>query len=81
MPASNYSHVKRYVYKEPTARVARSAKVGESVILGKDCIIHDGAAVNRAIIGSNCDIGPGAIVLESHLWDGTRIYYEFDGAT
>ena len=71
VPGSSYSHLKRYVYKEPSARISRSAKIGESVVLGKDCVIEENASVNRAVIGPKCIVGAGANVTESHLWEGS----------
>ena len=51
-------------------KIARSAKIGESVVLGKGCVIEDNASVNRTIVGPNCFVGAGAKILESHLWEG-----------
>ena len=39
---SNYVHSKRYIYKDSNCKISRLAKIGEGVVLGKDCIIEDG---------------------------------------
>lgn len=34
--------------------------------------------MERTIVGRDCFIGAGAVVIESHLWAGTKIYISID---
>jgi translation initiation factor eIF-2B subunit epsilon len=70
---STFVHLKRYVYKEQGVRVARSAVIGEGVVLGRGCIVEDDVVLEKCIVGRDCFIGRGAVVTESHIWQGARI--------
>lgn len=70
---SSYAHSTRYIYKEMGCKVSRSARIGDGCVLGKGCQIGDNAVLERAIVGRNCYIGSEAVVIESHLWEGSRI--------
>jgi translation initiation factor eIF-2B subunit epsilon len=54
-----YTHLRRYVYKEPGVKVHRSATVGEGVVMGSGTNIEAGSNIERSIIGRNCHIGTG----------------------
>lgn len=68
----SYSHLRRYVYREKGVRVARTAHIGEGVVIGQDTIIEEHARVERSVIGRGCIIRAGAVITESHLWKGTE---------
>jgi translation initiation factor eIF-2B subunit epsilon len=70
---STFVHLKRYVYKEQGVKVARSAVIGEGVVLGRGCVIEDDVVLEKCIVGRDCFIGRGAVVTESHIWQGARI--------
>jgi translation initiation factor eIF-2B subunit epsilon len=73
LPGTTYKHTGRYIYKEDQATVARSAFIGDGVVLGKGAIIEEDAVVKSSIVGRNCIIRKGAVVEESHLWEGCQI--------
>lgn len=66
-------HIGRCVYREDNVRIARSARIGNGVVLGRGTVVHENAFVSRSVLGHNCVIGPGAVVEDSHLWEGTSI--------
>ena len=73
LPDAQYVHTKRYVYREAGSKVARSAHVGEGVVLGRGCRIDDHAVLERAVIGRGCVVGERAVVAEAHLWAGAVV--------
>ena len=84
LPDASYVHTKRYVYKESAGtghgqhdtsgcKVARSAYIGEGVVLGRGCRIEDNAKLERVVVGRGCVVGERAVVVESHLWAGAVV--------
>lgn len=67
---SSAVHTGRYIYREDNVRIARSARIGNGVVLGSGTVVEENAFVAHSVLGHNCVIGPGAIVQESHLWSG-----------
>ena len=68
---SSYTHSKRYIYKENGCKAARECRIGDGCVLGKGCVIEGSAVLERTIVGRDCFVGSGAVVIESHLWAGT----------
>ena len=66
----SYTHSKRYIYKESGCKVSRTARIGDGCVLGRGCVIEGLARLERTIVGRECVIGSGAVVIESHLWAG-----------
>jgi translation initiation factor eIF-2B subunit epsilon len=66
-------HMGRYIYREDNVRIARSARIGNGVVLGSGTVVEENAYVVHSVLGHNCVIGAGARVEESHLWAGVRI--------
>lgn len=70
---SSAVHIGRYIYREDNVRIARSARIGNGVVLGSGTIVEENAFVSHSVLGCGCVIGAGAIVEESHLWAGLMI--------
>jgi len=66
-------HGKRNVYRENGVQIARTASLGEGVVLGSGTTVAEHAALSRSILGRGCAIGAGSTVSESHLWAGACI--------
>ena len=64
------THMGRYIYREDNVRIARSAKIEHGVVLGRGCVVEENAIVLRSVIGRDCMIGAGAVIEDSHLWEG-----------
>ena len=60
----------RYIYREDNVKIARSARIGNGVVLGSGTVVEENAFVVHSVLGPNCIIGAGAVVEESHLWEG-----------
>ena len=73
LPDAQYVHTKRYVYREGGSLVARSAHIGEGVVLGRGCRIDDHAVLERSVVGRGCVVGERAVVAEAHLWAGAVV--------
>ena len=67
---SSTVHTGRYIYREDNVRIARSARIGNGVVLGSGTIVEENAFVTHSVLGKNCVIGAGAVVEESYLWEG-----------
>lgn len=67
---TSFVQARRHNYREDGVKVARSASIGEGVVLGRGAVIGEGAVVSRCVIGRNCSVGAGAVLRESHLWEG-----------
>ena len=63
----------RFIYKDVTSRVSRSATLAQGVVIGADSTVSDDATVRRSVIGRGCTIGAGASVVEAHVWDGAVV--------
>eukprot|EP01038_Epipyxis_sp_PR26KG_P007435 gene7435-10131_t len=70
---SSYVQTKRYIYKEVNVKVARSAKIEECVVLGRNAIVGENVTLTRTIVGRDCSIGNGSVISESHIWQGAII--------
>jgi bifunctional UDP-N-acetylglucosamine pyrophosphorylase/glucosamine-1-phosphate N-acetyltransferase len=53
-----------------------SVFVDESVVLGRDVVLHPHTFLRgRTIVGEGCVLGPGAEVIDSHLGDGSHVWW------
>lgn len=69
----DHVHIKKFDYKDKDTSVARSAQIGECVVIGRGCKINENVFINNTIIGQNCYIGENVHIVDSHLMDGCRI--------
>mmetsp|Transcript_1218 Transcript_1218/g.1986 ORF Transcript_1218/g.1986 Transcript_1218/m.1986 type:complete len:748 (-) Transcript_1218:122-2365(-) len=70
---TEYVQGRHYCYKEEGVKVARSARIGEGVVLGRGSVIEEGAFISHCTIGRSCRVGKGAVLRQSHLWEGVCI--------
>jgi translation initiation factor eIF-2B subunit epsilon len=68
LPDSSYTHIGRYVYKENGVRIARSAKIGPGVVLGRGSVVEENAELVGSVIGRDCIVGANVIIRDSHVW-------------
>jgi len=54
-------------------KVDPSAKMRQSVVLGKRCMISGGAQISNSILGDGCVVEEGAIIADSVLWENVHI--------
>ena len=73
LPDSSYIHVGKYVYKENGVKIARSARVGIGVVIGRNTVIEDNVQIEKTVIGRDCVIKSGATIKDSHLWSNTIV--------
>ncbi|KAJ1424856.1 nucleotide-diphospho-sugar transferase [Ochromonadaceae sp. CCMP2298] len=67
---STYVHTKQYAYRESGVRVARSATVGEAVVLSTGTVVGDNVLLRRTIVGRDCTIGADCCIHDCHIWKG-----------
>lgn len=70
---NTYVHKQHYSYKEDGTMVARSAFIGEGVVLGAGTTVGENAFLSMTVVGRVCNIGEGAKVVDSHIWEGACI--------
>ncbi|HVN49159.1 MAG TPA: sugar phosphate nucleotidyltransferase [Bacteroidota bacterium] len=44
-----------------------------TIVIGKNCRVHQGAVISNSVIGDGCEILPGAVVRNSIIWSWTTI--------
>jgi translation initiation factor eIF-2B subunit epsilon len=71
--SSHYVQSKRYVYKEPGVKLARSAILIEEVVIGSGSVVGDQSSVSHSTIGKSVSIGAHALIEHSHLWDNVIV--------
>lgn len=74
---STYFHTGKFSYREKSSKVSLKAKIKDQVVLGGQCVIEDKAVIQRSVIGRGCRIGAGAVIEDSHIWDGNSTNYLF----
>lgn len=70
LPGSNYTHTKRYSYRESGVKVSRSAVIGEAVVLSRGVVVGDNVHLRRTVVGRDCVIGANTKITDSHIWKG-----------
>lgn len=60
-------------YRDQGVRVARSASIGESCMIGANTEVDEGAAIVTSILGDDCYVGRSAKVSGSYLWGDVSI--------
>jgi NDP-sugar pyrophosphorylase family protein len=62
---------------DPTARVSPHAVLGQDIIVGPGCVIHEFATVrDRSILGAGVQIGHGCEVARCVLGSGSRLAHQ-----
>jgi mannose-1-phosphate guanylyltransferase/phosphomannomutase len=62
------------VYADDTCRIETDEKMlSGTVVIGKNSRIHRDASIVNSVIGSDCEVLPGAVIRNSVIWDGTQI--------
>mmetsp|Transcript_23428 Transcript_23428/g.39739 ORF Transcript_23428/g.39739 Transcript_23428/m.39739 type:complete len:780 (+) Transcript_23428:64-2403(+) len=69
----SYTQHKHFIYKENNVKVARSARVGKCVVLGRGTVLEEGVQVSNCVIGPNCTIKKGAQLSHCHLWENVVV--------
>ena len=74
--SSSSSSSPYYLYKESLqpSKVARSSTVQGPGMLGGRGQIHEKASIVSSILGHGVEIGAGAVIQESHLWDSVTVH-------
>jgi len=44
-----------------------------TIIIGKNCRIHNGVVISNSVIGDNCEIFPGTVIRNSIIWNESKI--------
>lgn len=65
---TNYVQQKYNIYKDRSVRISRSAKLANSVVIGKDCSLGEHVALSKSILGNVCSVGSKSVISNSHLW-------------
>lgn len=70
-----YEHLRgnRYIAKDNTVVLSRTCKVGNNTLIGSSTQVFDNAQIISSVIGQRCRIGPGTIISNSYVFDGTTI--------
>lgn len=72
--SSDINEIKKGIFIGKNTRISKDAKLIPPVIIGEDCIIKDGAAIDSySVIGNGCVIDEGVTIKRSILWDKTII--------
>lgn len=66
------------VWLGKNVKIAPTAKLKESIVIGNDCVIEDGAELSNVVIGDNCVIGKGAKIVTTIMWNNNKIGAECD---
>lgn len=69
----SYTQHNHFIYKENDVKVARSARIGKCVVLGRGTVLEEGVQVSNCVIGPNCTIKKGANLSHCHVWAGVVI--------
>ncbi|KAJ3219919.1 hypothetical protein HDU67_008448 [Dinochytrium kinnereticum] len=73
LEGDTYTHSRPQMYKESDVKLARSAVLKGSVLIGSGTSIGEGAVISRSSIGRNCKIGPNVILDGAYIWDNVTI--------
>ncbi|KZT68221.1 nucleotide-diphospho-sugar transferase [Daedalea quercina L-15889] len=70
-----YEHLRgnKYIAKDNTVIMSRTAKVGPNTLIGAHTSIADGASISGSVIGQRCKIGPGAVLKGAYIFDDTEV--------
>ncbi|KAH9934642.1 nucleotide-diphospho-sugar transferase [Fomitopsis serialis] len=70
-----YEHLRgnKYIAKDNTVVMSRTARVGSNTLIGAHTTIADGASISGSVIGQRCKIGPGAVLKGAYIFDDTEI--------
>ncbi|TFY52333.1 hypothetical protein EVJ58_g10077 [Rhodofomes roseus] len=70
-----YEHLRgnKYMAKDNTIIMSRTARVGPNTLIGAHTTIADGASISGSVIGQRCKIGPGAVLKGAYIFDDTEI--------
>ncbi|KAJ3109843.1 hypothetical protein HDU97_000073 [Phlyctochytrium planicorne] len=68
-----YTHSRPQIYKENDVKLARSAILKGSVLVGSGTSIGEGAVVSQSTIGRNCKIGSNVVLEGAYIWDNVEI--------
>ncbi|KAI0724098.1 nucleotide-diphospho-sugar transferase [Fomitopsis betulina] len=71
--AYEYLRGNKYIAKDNTVVMSRTAKVGPNTLIGAHTSIADGANISGSVIGQRCKIGPGAVLKGAYIFDDTEI--------
>jgi mannose-1-phosphate guanylyltransferase/phosphomannomutase len=72
-PGEERAYPKGRVFLASGAAISGSAKVKGTVYLGEDAVVSGEASLEDCVIGARCEIGSGADVKRSVLWDDATI--------
>jgi translation initiation factor eIF-2B subunit epsilon len=64
------TQLKRYVYRDASVRIARTAEIVEEVVIGRASVIGEGVKITRSIIGDMVNIGCNSQLTDCHIWKG-----------
>ena len=61
------------MYIGSDCEIATGAKVGPRAIIGNRSILDSGSSVSNSVLISDCEVGSGAVVIDSILSPGVRV--------
>jgi mannose-1-phosphate guanylyltransferase/phosphomannomutase len=68
----------RDVWTGKNVKISPKAKLKDSIVIGENVTIEEGAEISNSVIGDNCFIDSGAKIVRSIIWSNNVIEKEVD---
>ena len=65
---TNYVQQKYNIYKDRSLKLPRCTRLGNSVVIGKDCVFGECVSIAKSIVSNGCVIGSNCSITNSHIW-------------
>ncbi|KIY68593.1 nucleotide-diphospho-sugar transferase [Cylindrobasidium torrendii FP15055 ss-10] len=73
--STSYEHIRgnKYIAKDSSVTLGRTSKVGNNTLIGPSTNISEDVHITSSVIGQDCIIGAGSVIVDSYLFDGVVV--------